>query len=115
MTSPFDGMKTENMTVYGVVSETYGVKAYGIKGVALCSYVQGGKTQTDSDGVEFVPESTFYPSSLMSFDVVRGDLVAVGDTSAETNPDNVPTETVRKVSSASNPFGWGNEKWFYTG
>lgn len=116
MTSPFDGMKTETMTVYGVVSESYGVKTYGVKGVVACSYVQGGDTQTDDDGVEFVPGSTFYPSSALDFDVVRGDIVAIGNTISENNPDNVDgTETVRKVSVASNPFGWGNEKWFYTG
>lgn len=115
MTSPFDSMKQVKITVYGVASENYGVKTYSLKGTTDCSYSKGGSTQVDDSGVEFVPQSAFYPESTMGFEVVTGDLVAFGDTRAETDPDNVNTETVRKPMAASNPFGWPVTKWFYTG
>lgn len=115
MSSPFDTLKTELMTVYGVTgSDLYGAKTYGVKGVVACEYMQGGTSQTDQEGVEFVPASTFYPAAT-NFTILRGDRVAIGDTSAESDPDAAGAEVVRKVSNVSNPFGWDFDVMVFTG
>ena len=91
---------------------THGV-VYSLKGVIDCEYEQGGSTQRDQNGTEFVPMSTFYPVSS-AVEIKRGDKVVLGDTSGETSP--VGTEEVLKVSSASaSYFGWPDERVVYTG
>lgn len=116
MSSPFDAFAKGTITVYGESgSDLYGAKTYTISGVVACEYDTGGKVQTDSDGVEFMPASTYYPVSTIDFDVKRGDLIAIGDKSATPNPNDVKTEKVRKVSDPTDPFGWGKDITVWTG
>ncbi len=115
MPSPFDGMAVYQMTVYGYDVDRYGQKTYTLKGIIPCEYQQGGEEQTDESGTKFVPSSTFYP---VESDIVikRGDFVALGDTSLESDPVATGGETVKKVSTAGHEYmGWGEETIVYTG
>lgn len=116
MSNPFDHLATATMTVYKQSSaDYYGAITYAVAGVVACEYTQGGDKQTDTDGVEFVPSSVFYPVSTLDFTIERGDLIAIGDTSATTDPVGVDTEKVRKVEASTDPFTGVLDIAVYTG
>lgn len=109
-----DSLADKKMTVYGYTSDEWGGSSFTLKGVLQCEYESGGTMQRDANGNEFMPASTFYPVAP-TFEIVRGDRVILGDTSASATPPNGAEEVMKVGISGAGAFGWPDEVVVYTG
>lgn len=66
-------------------SSSYNDKEYGAPFTVRCNFSTKRQTQVDSNGDEFIPKFTFYVTASVG-QINRGDLVALGDHSAEAQP-----------------------------
>ena len=74
-----------------------------------CTYAAGGETQTDQNGAEFKPRSTFY----VAVEIARGVRVALGDVEEVEPP--ATAETVRKVDTWTPLRGQARDWVLFTG
>lgn len=74
-----------------------------------CEYESGGRTQTDQNGAEFQPMSTYYTAK----EIPRGAAVVLGASVELTPPANA--ETVRKVGKGTGLRGQASEFAAWTG
>lgn len=90
---PLSRFTTDKATVWtptpGDPSDPFSDATWTRAVINVC-YIQGGKTQRDSDGAEFMPQSTFYSDT----ELVRGQRIVLGEV-ADTEPTS-EAETIRK-------------------
>lgn len=80
-----------------------------VRKVAKCTFASGGEIQTDSNGAEFKPRSTFYVAE----EFARGVRVMLGNNPSQKPPANA--EMVRKVDTWT-PLRNQRQDWvLYTG
>lgn len=86
---------TNTATVWDVTVDQYGRPSMGSPYTIAATWVDTGDTQTDEDGNQFVPQSTFYTMVA----VPRGSYIAKGDqTAAGTDPLSVQAQKIKKVT-----------------
>lgn len=74
-----------------------------------CEFESGGRTQTDQNGAEFQPMSTFYTAS----EIPRGASIMIGRYSSAEPPASA--ENVRKVGKGTSLRGQASEFVSWTG
>lgn len=74
-----------------------------------CEYESGGEMQTDQNGAEFQPMSTYYTAA----EIPRGASVVLGESLASEPPANA--ENVRKVGKGTSLRGQASEFVAWTG
>jgi len=93
------------LTVWPVTFDDAAQPVFGTPYLLMSDWAVGGKAQTDANGIQFAPESTYYfeaadGSALIpkpKYYVLRGDNTATAD------PTTVNAEIIKKVG------GWGME------
>lgn len=85
---------TNTVTVWPVSTGNMGQPVFGAPQIIAATWVDTGDTQTDDDGNQFVPQSTYFTLSV----VERGDYVAKGDHTGVSDPLTVQGQEVKKVT-----------------
>lgn len=75
-----------------------------------CNWIEGGRAQRDTEGVEFSPSKTI---RLQNADVQLSDYVAIGDIAGDTPPSSA--EVVRRRRGAGTMLAGGIDLTVYTG
>lgn len=102
---------TNTATVWEVTTDQYGQPNYGAGRTIAATWIDTGDTQTDQDGNQFVPQSTFFTLEQLQ----RGWYIAKGDQTAEANPLNVQAQEIKKVTQYDiSQFGDPPEYEVYT-
>ena len=104
---------TNIATVWPSTVDQYGQPTYGTPYTIACTWADTGETQTDENGSEFVPASTFWFEAEYTDTVPeRGDYIAKFDQTAEADPLQVGGQQVKKVTSYDmSPFGNETPDW----
>ena len=116
MSSLTDSFATNQITVWAIAStDDYGAPTFSAPVVYAASYKSGGKTTKDESGVEFVPQSTFWPTVGPGV-IKRSQYIARGDQSAVADPTTIDSEIIRTVNEFENSsFGWTEDIVILTG
>ncbi len=92
---------TNTATVWPVTVDQYGQPAYGSPYAIDCTWADTGETQTDDNGSEFVPASTFWFEAEYTDSPLpeRGDYIAKFDQTGVTDPLTAGGQEIKKVTS----------------
>ena len=99
---------TSTITVWPPASfDAYGQPTFGTPFTILGNWEEGGDTQTDQNGSEFVPTGTYYFEASTSSDAPeREGYIKRGDHTAIADPLTAKAEKVKKVGAWDmTPFG----------
>jgi hypothetical protein len=116
MSSLTDSFATSKITVWAIAStDDYGAPTFANPVVFDASLKTGGDTAKDEQGVEFQPQSTYWPSVAIGV-ISRGQYIAKGDQSAVPDPTTISSEIIRQVNEFDNSFfGWTEDVVLLTG
>ncbi len=91
-----------DLTVWPVTYDELSQPVYGTPYLLLGDWASGGQASTDSNGVEFMPVSTYYFEAADGSELIPKpmDYILRGDNTAEAVPP-ATAETIKKVG------GWG--------
>lgn len=91
---------TNTATVWPATVDQYGQPSYGTPYTIACTWADTGETQTDDQGTEFVPASTFwFEGEYGSTIPERGDYIAKFDQTGSADPLTVDGQQIKKVTS----------------
>lgn len=86
---------TNTATVWPISTDQYGQPSAGTPYTIAATWIDTGDTQTDQDGNQFVPQSTFYTLDARP---ERGDYIAKGDQTATSSPHTAQAQEIKKVT-----------------
>lgn len=91
---------TATATIWPATVDQYGQPSYGTPYTIACTWADTGDTQTDDNGSEFTPASTFwFEAEYGSTIPQRGDYIAKFDQTATADPLTVNGQMIKKVTS----------------
>lgn len=99
---------TSTLTIWPVASrDEYGQPVQGEPYTISGSWENGGSSQKDADGIEFIPESTYYFEAADGSDLIPsvGASIKRGDNTALPNPPSDAQEIKKVGGWDMSPFG----------
>lgn len=99
---------TSTLTIWPVTFDDYSQVVYGTPYTIDGSWMQGGEMQSNSDGTQFVPTSTYYFEALDgATEIPKPEAYILrGDNTATVDPTTIGAEKIKKVGGWDmSPFG----------
>lgn len=99
---------TNVATIWPVTVDQYGQPSYGSPYTIPCTWEDTGTIQTDNDGMEFQPRSTYWFEANYGDAIIpkRGYFIAKFDRTDVDDPISIQAQKIRKVTSWDmSPFG----------
>ena len=106
---------TSTLTVWQITGvDKYSQPSFAAPVTLMGTWKQGGDVQTDADGRQFVPTSSYYFEAAEGSSTIpkRGSYIKVGNHTAVANPLTANAELVKKVEGYdTSMFNAGLPDW----